>query len=67
MPQAPRPTAQMQIYRPSEFDRELIERAREVVQFAKKVLAESDPTVLLKGYRPLLPQQVSETATFTEE
>ena len=36
MPQAPRPPPQMQIFRPSEFDRELIERAREVVQFAKK-------------------------------
>ena len=67
MPQTPRPPLQMQIFRPSEFDRELSERAREVVQFAKKVLAESDPTVLLKGYRPVLPRKASETATFTEE
>lgn len=67
MPQTPRPPHQVQIFRPSEFDRELIERAREVVQFAKKVLAESDPTVLLKGYRPVLPQKASDTAPFPEE
>lgn len=67
MSQTSRPILRAQIFRPNEFDRELIERARKVVQFAREVLAESDPTVLLKGYRPMLPQNASEAATFRED
>ena len=53
----PRPVPRVQICRPSEYDRELVERAREVVKLAKKVLAESDPSILLGWHRPEPPSE----------
>ncbi len=50
MPENPRPVPQVPIYRPRDYDRDEIERAREVIRFAKKVLAESDPAILLGRY-----------------
>lgn len=47
MPEKPRPAAQVPIFRPRDYDRDQIERAREVIRFAKKILAESDPAILL--------------------
>lgn len=47
MPEKPRPAPQVTIFRPRDYDRDEIERAREVIRFAKKVLAESDPAILL--------------------
>jgi hypothetical protein len=56
MPEKPRPTTpKFPIFRPRDYDRYEIERAREVIRFAKKVLAESDPSILLarqKADRP---------------
>jgi hypothetical protein len=52
MPEKPRPVLRVQIFRPRDYDREQIERTREVIKFAKKVLAESDPSTLLGWYKP---------------
>jgi hypothetical protein len=49
--------ARIQIFRPSEYDRELVERAREVVKLAKKVLTESDPSILSRWPRPEPPSE----------
>jgi len=57
MPEKPRPVLQVQIFRPSEHDRELVERAWEVVKLAKKVLADSDPSILLRLHRPDPPSE----------
>ncbi len=46
MPEKPRPTSRLQVFRPRDYDYEQIERAREVIKFAKKVLAEPDPFIL---------------------
>jgi hypothetical protein len=40
----------IQISRPGDYDREQIERAREVIKAAKRVLEESDPSILLGGW-----------------
>jgi len=48
MPEKPRPVPKVQIFRPRDYDRDEIERAREVIRFAKKVLAESDPSILVR-------------------
>jgi len=45
------------IFRPQDYDREQIERAREVIDFARQVLAESDPTVLLARRKIETPSQ----------
>jgi hypothetical protein len=42
----------VQIFRPCDYDREHVERAREVIEFAKKVLAESDPSILMASTSP---------------
>lgn len=60
MPEKSRLTPRIQIFRPSEYDREQIERAREVINFAKQVLAESDPSILLGGYYASQPPSMSE-------
>jgi len=51
MPETHRLSPRVQIYRPSKYDRDEIERAREVIRFAKKVLAESDPSILLGRHK----------------
>jgi len=48
MPEKSRTAPKVQIFRPCDYDRDEIERAREVIRFAKKVLAESDPSILLE-------------------
>ncbi|MBR0706277.1 hypothetical protein [Bradyrhizobium sp. CCBAU 45389] len=48
MPKNPRPVRRFQISRSSEYDRGLVERAREVFKLAKKVLAEFNPSILLR-------------------
>jgi hypothetical protein len=56
MPEKPRPVSRVQIFRGSDYDREEIERGRGVIKLAKKVLAESDPSILLGGwYKPEPP------------
>lgn len=40
----------IQISRPGDYDREQVERAREVIELARKVLKESDPSILLGGW-----------------
>jgi hypothetical protein len=57
MPEKPRPTSRLQIFRPSDYDRELVERAREVIKLAKQVLAESDPSILLGWHKPEPPSE----------
>lgn len=57
MPEKLRPAPRVQIFYPSEHDRELVERAREVVKLAKKVLADSDPSILLRWHRPEPPSE----------
>jgi len=57
MPEIPRPTSQIQIFRPRDHDHEQIERAREVIKFAKKVLAESDPAARLGWPKPEPPSE----------
>jgi hypothetical protein len=47
MPEKPR-LPRAQVYHTGDYDHEQIERAREVVRFARKVLAESDPSILLR-------------------
>ena len=47
MPEKLRPAPKIPIFRPRDYDRYEIERAREVIRFEKKVLAESDPAILL--------------------
>jgi len=51
MPEKPRQAPKVQIFRPRDYDRDEIERAREVIRFAKKVLAESDPSILLGRHK----------------
>ena len=48
----PRRQIRIQIFRPGDYDREQIVRAREVIKFAKKVLAESDRVIGKKGEAP---------------
>jgi hypothetical protein len=50
MPENPKP--RIQIFRPGAYDRYLVEGARELIEFAKKVLAESDPSVLFRWHKP---------------
>jgi hypothetical protein len=42
-----RPSLTVPIFRPRDDDHMQLLRAREVIDFAKKILAESDPSVLL--------------------
>ena len=51
MPEKLRPVPQVPIFRPRDYDRDEIERARKVIKFAKKVLAESDPSILLGRHK----------------
>jgi hypothetical protein len=51
--------SRVQIFRPSDYDRELLERAREVIKFARKVLAESDPSALPGCASPNHPRSAS--------
>lgn len=55
MPEKPRLENRVQIFHPSDYDREQIERAREVIKLAKQVLAESDPSILLRWHMPEPP------------
>ena len=48
-----------QDFRPGNYDRKQMERARDVIRLARKVLAESDPSILLGGYYK--PEQPSES------
>lgn len=57
MPEKPRPAPKVQIFRPCDYDRDEIERAREVIRFARKVLAESDPSVLLGRHKAAPPSE----------
>jgi len=58
MPEKPRPMPRYQIFRPGDYDREQIECARQAIKFAKKVLAESDPSILSGGwYKPEPPSE----------
>jgi hypothetical protein len=57
MPEKPRLMTRVQIFRPCDYDREQVERAREVIEFAKKVLAESDPSILLGWHKPEPPSE----------
>jgi len=51
----PRPLHGVQIVRPLKQDREQIERAREIINFAKTLLANSDPSVLFRWHKPEPP------------
>ena len=51
MPEKSRPAPKVPIFRPRDYDRDEIEHAREVIRFAKKVLAESDPSILLGRHK----------------
>jgi hypothetical protein len=42
----------IRIFRPGDYDREQIERARDLIKLAKQVLAESDPSILLRWQIP---------------
>jgi hypothetical protein len=55
MPENPKP--RIQIFRPGAYDRYLVEGARELIEFAKKVLAESDPSVLFRWHKPEPPSE----------
>ena len=57
MSEKPRSIPRIQIFHPGDYDRQQIERAREVIKFAKKVLAESDPSILLGRYKPEPPSE----------
>ena len=58
MPEKTRPMPRVQIFRPRDHDREQVERAREVIRFAKKLLAESDPSIRLGSwYKPEPPSE----------
>jgi hypothetical protein len=60
MPEKPRSVHQVHIFRPRDYDRELAEHAREAIKLAKRVLAESDPSILLGGwYKPEPPSETS--------
>jgi hypothetical protein len=48
--------AESKFFRPRDNDRELLERAREIVKLAKKFFAESDPSILL-GYKREPPSE----------
>jgi len=65
MPEKLRPAPKIPIFRPRDYDRYEIERAREVIRFAKKVLAESDPSILL-GRRKADPPSASQSDPFSE-
>jgi hypothetical protein len=52
MPANAGPTSRLQLFRPRDYDCEQIERAREAIKFAKKVLAESDPSTLFGWHKP---------------
>jgi len=54
MPEKPR-LPRAQVYHTGDDDHEQIERAREVVKFARKVLAESDPSFCFAGARAKHP------------
>jgi hypothetical protein len=54
MPEKRHAVSRFQIFRPRDY-REELERAREVIKFAKKVLAESDPSILLGRHTPVPP------------
>jgi hypothetical protein len=59
MPEKPRPVSRVQIFHGSDYDREEIERARDIINLATKVLAESDPSVLLgRWYKPEPPSDI---------
>jgi hypothetical protein len=56
----PRPVRRVQIFRPRDNDRELLERAREIVKLAKKFFAESDPSILLGSWYKREPPSESQ-------
>jgi hypothetical protein len=48
MPEKPHhPLSTPPVFRPRDYDREQLVRAREVIDLARKILAESDPSNLL--------------------
>jgi len=54
----PRSVSRVQIFHGGDCDREEIERAREVINLAIKVLAGSDPSILLGDwYKPEPPSE----------
>jgi hypothetical protein len=55
MPENPKP--RIQIFRPGAYDRYLVEGARELIEFAKK-LAESDQSVLFRWHKPPQPMTI---------
>ena len=58
MSEKPHSVPQIRIFHPDDYDRPQIERAREVIEFAKTVLAESDPSILLgRWYKPEPPSE----------
>ena len=57
MSEKPHSVRQIRIFQPGDYDRPQIERAREVIEFAKTVLAESDPSILLGRYKPEPPSE----------
>ena len=46
------PDASSTDFYPGDYDRRQIERARDLIKFAKQVLAESDPSILLRWQMP---------------
>ena len=57
MPEKPRPTRRVQIFHAGDHDRRQIEYARNLIKFAKQVLAESDPSILLRWHVPKPPSE----------
>jgi hypothetical protein len=50
MPEKPRLAPKVLIFQPRDYDRDQIEHARRVIRLARKLLAESDPSILLGRY-----------------
>jgi hypothetical protein len=55
MSEKPRKIRRVQIFHPGNYDRKQIEHARELIKFSKQVLAESDPSILLRWQMPEPP------------
>jgi hypothetical protein len=57
LPEKPHPMHRVQIFHPGDYDRKQIERARDLIKFAKQVLAESDPSILSHWHMPEPPSE----------
>lgn len=51
MPEKPCLAPKVQIFRPRDYDRDVIQHTRELIRFAKQVLIESDPAILLGWHK----------------